>query len=162
MTEKNKTVESVIEQLNVQLVEHDSLPGMMVTPPEVRDRTLNSAEVPRSEEVARQVAKLSSLGISKHSIAAFLEIKPETFAKLYEKDMVAGTYRMNVKLASLAMAMAEAGDSKMVQFLCKTKLGWTETATIEHVGEVKAVISAKPLSEEEFAKQYLADNESEE
>lgn len=154
----NKVLEE-IQNKEELLVEVDGgLPGVKATPPEIRNRSLNSAEVPRSEAVAQQVAKLSSLGISKHSIAAFLDLKPETFSKLYEKDLVAGTYRMNVKLASLAMAMAEAGDSKMVQFLCKTKLGWTETSTIEHIGEVKAVISAKPLTEEEFEKQYLSES----
>jgi hypothetical protein len=67
---------------------------------------------------------------------------------------------MSSRLAQLAFESAESGDSRMIQYLCKVKLGWTETSTIEHTGEVKAVISAKPLSKEEFELKYLKADEN--
>lgn len=126
----------------------------MVTPPEVRDRSLAKASYPKSEEIARQVRELASKGLSKSYIRNFLRISQAKFEEDYAIDVIAGKHEMNVKLATWAMDAAEAGDSKMIQYLCKVKLGWTETSTIEHVGEVRAVVSAKPLTKEEFEKQY--------
>jgi hypothetical protein len=34
-------------------------------------------------------------------------------------------------------------------------LGWTEANVVEHVGEIRAVVSAKPLSRDEFVAKYL-------
>jgi hypothetical protein len=136
-------------------VESERLPGVMITPPEVRDRSLSSAGFPRSEEIGRQVRSLAGLGLSKNAISRFLRISQDKFERDYGEDVVAGKYDMSVRLATLAMEAAEAGDSKMIQYLCKVKLGWTETSTVEHIGEVRAVVSAKPLTKEEFEKRYL-------
>jgi hypothetical protein len=148
-----------------KLVESDRLPGVMITAPEIQDSCSTSRSYPRSEELARQVRILSSLGLSKSNIAVFLGMSPPKLEKDYGGELVEGKKEMNIKLARLAMDAAEAGDSKMIQYLCKVKLGWTETSTVEHVGEVRAVISAKPLSKEEFETKYLAQavgNEQEE
>jgi hypothetical protein len=40
-------------------------------------------------------------------------------------------------------------------YLGKSKLGWTENNVVEHVGTINAVVSAKPLSREEFEAKYL-------
>ena len=55
------------------------------------------------------------------------------------------------------MAMAEAlnGNTAILLHLVKTKLGWNETQLIQHSGEVRSVVSAKPLSKEEFAEKFL-------
>lgn len=136
-------------------VESEHLPGVMVTAPEVRE-CHTGLSYPKSEEIARQVRMLSELGLSKSNIAMFLRISPRKLEKDYGEEFVEGNYKMSSKLSRLAMEAAEAGDTKMIQYLCKVKLGWTETSTVEHVGEVKAVISAKPLSKEEFETKYLA------
>lgn len=137
-------------------VESERLPGVMITAPEIQDACLTSRSYPRTEELARQVRMLSALGLSKSNIAVFIGMSPPKLEKDYGKELVEGKYEMSTKLSRLAMEAAEAGDTKMIQYLCKVKLGWTETSTVEHVGEVRAVISAKPLSKEEFETKYLA------
>jgi hypothetical protein len=39
--------------------------------------------------------------------------------------------------------------------LLKTKLGWSEQQTLEITGEIRSVVSAKPLTKEEFVQKYL-------
>jgi hypothetical protein len=34
-------------------------------------------------------------------------------------------------------------------------LGWSEQQIVEHVGEIRAVVSSKPMSKEEFVQKYL-------
>jgi hypothetical protein len=53
------------------------------------------------------------------------------------------------------MEQAMAGNPQVLMYLGKSKLGWTEANTVEHVGTINAVVSAKPLSREEFEKRYL-------
>jgi hypothetical protein len=48
-----------------------------------------------------------------------------------------------------------AGNPQVLMYLGKSKLGWTEANVVEHVGEIRAVVSAKPLSREEFEQRYL-------
>jgi hypothetical protein len=45
--------------------------------------------------------------------------------------------------------------------MMKTKLGWVENQVIEHTGEVRAVVSSKPLSTEEFTQRFLRGDNSE-
>jgi hypothetical protein len=47
-------------------------------------------------------------------------------------------------------------------YLGKSKLGWTEANVIEHVGTINAVVSARPLSREEFEKRYLTNESNDE
>ena len=61
-------------------------------------------------------------------------------------------------VASAAMEQVRSGNPQMIMFMAKTRLGWTETNVLEHTGTVNAVVSAKPLSREEFEARYLADN----
>jgi hypothetical protein len=125
------------------------------TPPEIRHKTTAGLAIVRDENIATQVMRLSALGLSKTAIATFLEMSLDSFNKYYAKDMVEGVHKMSVKLAELAWGVAESGDPKMIQFLCKVLLKWTETSTVEHVGEVRAIVSAKPMTEEEFAERFL-------
>jgi hypothetical protein len=53
------------------------------------------------------------------------------------------------------MAEALNGNTAILLHLVKTKLGWNETQLIQHSGEVRSVVSAKPLSKEEFAEKFL-------
>jgi len=53
------------------------------------------------------------------------------------------------------MDQALAGNPQVLMYLGKSKLGWTEANVVEHVGEIRAVVSAKPLSREEFEQRYL-------
>lgn len=146
---------------DIKLDKSERLPGVEITPNNIRDRSLAKASYPRSEELARKVKQLSNLGLSKANIATVFGMSVAKLDQDYAEELIAGKHDLNVKLASLAMQAAESGDSKMIQYLCKVKLGWTETSTIEHVGEVRAVVSAKPLSKEEFEKQYISQTTSE-
>ena len=51
------------------------------------------------------------------------------------------------------------GNTPILLHLIKTKLGWSEQQIIEHVGEIRAVVSAKPMSKEEFVQKYLSKDE---
>lgn len=53
------------------------------------------------------------------------------------------------------MEQALAGNPQILMYLGKSKLGWTEANVVEHVGEIRAVVSAKPLSRDEFVAKYL-------
>jgi hypothetical protein len=62
---------------------------------------------------------------------------------------------MRKGLATVAMGEALNGNTAILLHLIKTKLGWNETQLIQHSGEVRSVVSAKPLSKEEFAEKFL-------
>ena len=116
----------------------------------------------RDPFIARQVATLASFGLSMGSTAIACNITFDTLKKFYREDYNQGAVFQQKRIAALAMEAAESGSVPMIMFLAKTKLGWVETQQIEHIGEVKAVVSAKPLSREEFAAKYLNQDEEEE
>lgn len=60
------------------------------------------------------------------------------------------------------MEQAMAGNPQVLMYLGKAKLGWSEANIVEHVGTVNAVVSAKPLSREEFEAKYLNPSAEEE
>ena len=116
----------------------------------------------RDPFIARQVATLASFGLSMGSTAIACNITFDTLKKFYREDYNQGAVFQQKRIAALAMEAAESGSVPMIMFLAKTKLGWVETQQIEHIGEVKAVVSAKPLTREEFAARYLNQDEEEE
>jgi hypothetical protein len=75
--------------------------------------------------------------------------------KYYADEFAQGEGEMRKGLASVAMAEAMSGNTAILLHLVKTKLGWNETQLIEHSGEVRSVVSAKPLSKEEFIQKFL-------
>jgi hypothetical protein len=60
------------------------------------------------------------------------------------------------------MEQAMAGNPQILMYLGKSKLGWTESNTVEHIGTVNAVVSARPLTKEEFEAKYLASEKPDE
>ena len=62
---------------------------------------------------------------------------------------------MQEVVATAAMEQVKAGNPQMIMFVAKTRLGWNETNIVAHVGEVRAVVSNKPLTEAEFEARYL-------
>jgi hypothetical protein len=109
----------------------------------------------RDPFIARQVATLASFGLSMGSTAIACNITFDTLKKFYREDYNQGAVFQQKRIAALAMEAAESGSVPMIMFLAKTKLGWVESSTVEHVGEVRAVVSNKPLTKEEFAARYL-------
>jgi hypothetical protein len=67
---------------------------------------------------------------------------------------------MQKGLAAVAISEAMNGNTPILLHLLKTKLGWSEQHQIEISGEVRSVVSAKPLSKEEFIQKYLTDDDS--
>jgi len=122
-----------------------------------RDKSLVSATAVVDEEVAQQVRELARLGLSKNAVRLFLKMRFDSFDRLYGEAYLEGQASMQRRLAGLAMEQAEAGNVPMLMYLCKTKLGWNETSVVEHVGEVRTVVSAVPLTREEFARKYLGE-----
>jgi hypothetical protein len=64
-------------------------------------------------------------------------------------------------LATVAVEQAMGGNTPVLIHLLKTKLGWNETQVIEHTGEVRNVVSAKPMTKEEFIQRYINDGKDE-
>jgi hypothetical protein len=73
----------------------------------------------------------------------------------YNNDFLAGESRMQEIVAMAAMEQVKAGNPQMIMFVAKTRLGWNETNIVAHVGEVRSVVSSKPLTEAEFEARYL-------
>ena len=115
----------------------------------------NPPPMVRDEGVADQVRRLAQLGMSKQAIYRFLRLPITRFEKLYLEDYVTGQMDACRKIAGWAMEAAEAGSVPMIMFLCKTRLGWNETSVVEHIGEVRSVVSSQPMTREEFVKRYI-------
>jgi len=81
--------------------------------------------------------------------------------KYYLEDYLQGVSEMQKSLASVAIAEALSGNTPILLHLLKTKLGWSEQQIIEHTGEIRAVVSAKPLTKEEFVTKYLTEDNEE-
>lgn len=128
------------------------LPPILMDKPHTRDHQKN-------EQLGLQIRDMASLGLSKGSVAIAARISPYLLDKYYLEEFLTGQSQMQGRLAAVAMEQALAGNVPMLLHLVKTKLGWTETQTIEHVGEIRAVVSAKPMTKEEFAQKYLTKEE---
>ena len=118
-----------------------------------RKEALTHKKDPR---LSHSVRELGRLGLSKHAVCVSLQIRDYTFKKYYLDEYLEGQSELQRGVASTAIQEAMNGNTPILLHLLKTKLGWSEQQVIEHIGEVKAVVSAKPLSKEEFAQRYLA------
>jgi hypothetical protein len=132
--------------------ELEVLPPVMQPKPHTRDHQ-------RNEDLACQVRDLGRLGLSKGNAALAARISVYLLDKYYLEDYLEGVASMQRGLASVAIAEAMNGNTPILLHLIKTKLGWSEQQIIEHVGEIRAVVSAKPMSKEEFVQKYLSKDE---
>lgn len=132
--------------------ELEVLPPVMQPKPHTRDHQ-------RNEDLACQVRDLGRLGLSKGNAALAARISVYLLDKYYLEDYLEGVASMQRGLASVAIAEAMNGNTPILLHLIKTKLGWSEQQIIEHVGEIRAVVSAKPMSKEEFVQRYLSKDE---
>jgi hypothetical protein len=99
------------------------------------------------------------MGLTKGNVAIAARVSPYILDKYYGEEFSAGEAEMRKGLASVAMAEAMSGNTAILLHLVKTKLGWNETQLIEHSGEVRSVVSAKPLSKEEFIQRFIDKDE---
>jgi len=116
----------------------------------------------KDEEISGQVVRLARIGLSKNAVAIACRLTLEQLNRHYLDDYGKGQAGMQEVVAWGLMEQAEAGNAQVLMYLGKSKLGWTEANVVEHVGEIRAVVSAKPLTREEFEQKYLNRGESDE
>lgn len=102
-----------------------------------------------------EVRRFGEWGLSKGNAAIGAKIGFGVFEKYYLKDYIEGVNDMQKRLAAKAIDEAMDGNTPILLHLLKTKLGWKETHEIELNGEVRSVVSAKPLTKQEFIERYL-------
>lgn len=136
----------------------DKNPEVEVLPPVLAERP-NTRHHVRDERLASQIKDLGRLGLSKGNVAIAARIGEVVFRKYYLEDFLQGQAEMQKGLAAVAVQEAMNGNTPVLLHLLKTKLGWSETQVIEHTGEVRSVVSAKPMTKEEFVQRYLTKDE---
>ena len=125
--------------------------------PEVLPKQNPSHE--KCERIGSQIRDMARMGLTKGNVAIAARVSPYILDKYYGEEFSAGEAEMRKGLASVAMAEAMSGNTAILLHLVKTKLGWNETQLIEHSGEVRSVVSAKPLSKEEFIQRFIDKDE---
>lgn len=155
-----KIGEVVIEPKPI-VIKAESSNHVVVQPPRRKDYSNQRYE--KDAETSAMVTRLAKLGLSKSAVAIASRLSPQELTKWYGEEYAAGQAGMQEVVARGLMEQAMAGNPQVLMYLGKSKLGWTEANTVEHVGTINAVVSAKPLSREEFEQRYLKnDTESEE
>ena len=116
----------------------------------------------KDDEAAARVRRLSGLGLSKNAVCIAAGVTHNELNTKYAKEYALGYASMQEVVARGLMEQAQNGNPQVLMYLGKSKLGWSESNIVEHVGEIRAVVSAKPLTKEEFEKRYLAAPDTEE
>ena len=131
-------------------------PKLAMPPPRAQGRKDYSNQVYRKDaEISGAVERLARLGLSRTAVALACRLTPTELTTHYSDEFVKGQAGMQEVVARGLMEQAKAGNPQVLMYLGKSKLGWTEANVIEHVGEIRAVVSAKPLTREEFEQRYL-------
>jgi len=147
---RDEVVESVSDSLEAIVDSNAVLP-------EVLPKASPSHE--KCERIGSQIRDMARMGLTKGNVAIAARVSPYILDKYYGEEFAAGEAEMRKGLASVAMAEAMNGNTAILLHLVKTKLGWNETQLIEHSGEVRSVVSAKPLSKEEFIQRFINKDE---
>lgn len=129
-------------------------PEVEVLPPVLREIPHTRHHV-KNEQLGLQIRDLARLGLSKSSTALAARLSTHLLEKYYLEEFLEGQAEMQRGLASVAVAEAMNGNTPVLLHLLKTKLGWSEQHQIEISGEVRNVVSSKPLTKEEFIAKYL-------
>jgi len=133
--------------------------NLEILPPVMRDVPQTRWHV-KDEQLALQIRDLARMGLGKGQVALGARISVYILEKYYMTEFLEGQTDMQKGLASVAVAEAMNGNTPILLHLIKTKLGWSEAHQIEISGEVRSVVSGKPLSKEEFIQKYIK-NDSE-
>jgi len=143
--------QSEVSEVSSITAESTPLPNTVL--PEVLPKQSPSHE--KCERIGSQIRDMARMGLTKGNVAIAARISPYLLEKYYSEEFLQGEAEMRKGLATVAMAEAMSGNTALLLHLVKTKLGWNETQLIEHSGEVRSVVSAKPLTKEEFAQRFL-------
>ncbi len=142
-----KIIELETQKTNEVSVVHDEI--------EVEVIHKQSPSHTKCDRIGAQIRDMARMGLTRGNVAIAARISPYILDKYYADEYAAGEGEMRKGLATVAMAEALNGNTAILLHLVKTKLGWNETQLIQHSGEVRSVVSAKPLSKEEFAEKFL-------
>lgn len=115
----------------------------------------NSPSHVKCDRLGGQIRDMARMGLSKGNVAIAARVSAYILDKYYAEEFAQGEAEMRKGLATVAMGEAMNGNTAILLHLVKTKLGWNETQLVQHSGEVRSVVSAKPLSKEEFAEKFL-------
>jgi hypothetical protein len=140
----------------VQVVERP----IVINPPRRKDYSNQRYE--KDAETIGAVTRLAKLGLSKSAVAIACRLSPTELTKWYGEEYAAGQAGMQEVIARGLMEQAVSGNPQVLMYLGKSKLGWTEANVVEHIGTINAVVSARPLSREEFEKRYLTNESNDE
>lgn len=144
-----KQVEVIQE--SADFTKPEILPPVLRVVPQTRDHQ-------KDEQLGLQIRDLARHGLSKSSTALTARVSVYILEKYYLEEFLEGQAEMQKGLAAVAISEAMNGNTPILLHLLKTKLGWSEQHQIEISGEVRSVVSAKPLSKEEFIQKYLTDD----
>jgi hypothetical protein len=133
---------------------------IVINPPRRKDYSNQCYE--KDPETMGAVTRLARLGLSKSAVAIACRLSPTELTKWYGEEYAAGQAGMQEVVARGLMEQAMAGNPQVLMYLGKSKLGWTEANVVEHVGTINAVVSARPLSREEFEQRYINSSAEEE
>jgi hypothetical protein len=125
-----------------------------ILPPVLREIPHTRHHV-KDEQLGLQIRDMARMGLSKSQTALAARISTHLLDKYYLDEYLDGQGSMQKGLASVAVTEAMNGNTPVLLHLLKTKLGWSEQHQIEISGEVRSVVSNKPMSKEEFVAKYL-------
>lgn len=106
-----------------------------------------------------KVLELAMKGMKKSEISVLLGISRKQIDTTYHDDFERGKVNRKHRAVSKWDEAIEDGNWDALKFQLKTEHGYIEKAQMEYSGEVRAVVSNKPLSIEEFAAKYLQDQQ---
>lgn len=128
-----------------------------VLPPVMRQVPQTRHHV-KDEQLGLQIRDMARLGLGKQNVALAARVSVHILEKYYLEEFLEGQGEMQKGLAAKAVSEAMDGNTAILLHLLKTKLGWSEQHQIEISGEVKSVVSARPLTKEEFIQRYLTED----
>lgn len=143
-----KQLKPTEEPAKISEAQIEVLPPIMREVPQTRDHQ-------KDEQLGLQIRDLARHGLSKSATAMTARISVYLLEKYYLEEFLEGVASMQKGLAGRAIEEAMNGNTPVLLHLLKTKLGWSEQHQIEISGEVRSVVSAQPLSKEEFIARYL-------
>lgn len=134
----------------------DTFPNTVleVLPPIMREVPQTRHHV-KDEQLGLQIRDMGRLGLGKQNVALAARVSVYILEKYYLEEFLEGQAEMQKGLAAKAVSEAMDGNTAILLHLIKTKLGWSEQHQIEISGEVRNVVSSKPLTKEEFIQRYL-------
>lgn len=102
-----------------------------------------------TQKTRSEVAALRSYGIPQEEVAAYIGIDAKTLRKYYRDELDKAAITANAKVGQFLYQNATGstldkgathGDCvRAAMFWAKTRMGWRETQTIEHTGEMSPI-----------------------